>query len=315
MDSSTLGLSAAPDLLINFHIPKTGGTTLNILLRANFPGGAYFDAKTGETASALWTHSADAIEAAYRALSPEAQRKVRCVSGAHLPMGVHTRFGRPAKYITILRDPIDRVVSTYYYIQTGNPVPELKRHLGTIEDYLESHIDPGAENSQVRILCGAPELDTGYGSDGLPAPFAAVEQRHLDMAKRNIEDLFLTAAPLAQFSLLVLMLRRIYGWEWRRTVFERINVTKGRAKLDQIAPATLRRIEELNRFDIELYRWVEARFRAQIEALGPSFAREQQLFDFVNGGIQAVGQVIPFGVRKRLAKWLIYRGGGRAKAA
>jgi hypothetical protein len=97
-------------------------------------------------------------------------------------------------------------------------------------------------------------------------------------------------------------------------VFEEVNPTKGRAKLGEIAPATLRRIEELNRFDIELYRWVGARFQAQIVALGPSFAREQQLFGLANGVIQAVGRTIPFGIRRRLAKWLIYRGGGRVKA-
>lgn len=313
MNSTVSAIRVAPNLLINFHIPKTGGTTLNILLRANFPGAAYFDAKVGGSRSAFWTEPAEGIERAFRLLPPEKQSAVRCVSGAHLPMGVHTVFGRPAEYITILRDPIDRVVSNYYYTR-DNMIGRDPR-LGTLEGYIESRIDFGAENFQVRILSGAAELDPGNDAERVARPFAEVEPRHLEMAKRNIDAHFLAAAPLADFTALVLMLRRLYGWEWRRTLFDRINPTKGRAKLADIAPATLRRIEELNRFDIDLYRWVEARFRSQIEELGPSFARELRIFNLVNGSVRAVGHAIPFGLRRRLAKWLIYRGGGRVKAA
>ena len=41
----------------------------------------------------------------------------------HLQYGIHKKLNRNIKYFTILRDPIKRILSTYYYIinQPNNP--------------------------------------------------------------------------------------------------------------------------------------------------------------------------------------------------
>ncbi|HVM80322.1 MAG TPA: sulfotransferase domain-containing protein [Stellaceae bacterium] len=299
---------AAPDLLIHFHIPKTGGTTLNIILRGNFPQSQVFVAQTGEVHSALWSESLGALETKYNSLPAEERRMIRCVAAGHLPMGVHEIFGRRAKYVTVLRNPVDRVLSHYYFARkTGISLKERVFDSMTLDQYLDSKIDLGPHNFQVRLLSGARELDSDMDKVGSPLEIAPVEERHLEMAKRNIEKYFLAAAPLEDFAALVLYLRRIYGWRWTGMLYDEINPTKDRLTVGEIPAATQRRIEALNRFDAALYDWAKTRFRLQIDALGASFARELSMFRAINSAIRIAGGAIPFGMRKRLALWLLYR--------
>ena len=47
--------------------------------------------------------------------------RIRYLSG-HVPFGVHRVFDRPARYITVLRNPVERVVSSFYFQkQIKNP--------------------------------------------------------------------------------------------------------------------------------------------------------------------------------------------------
>jgi hypothetical protein len=286
-------------------MPKTGGTTLNIVLRGNFPGSERFIAKTDQAYSHLWTEAMPALQAKFDALPAAEKASIRCVTAAHLPMGVHRIFDRPAKYITVLRDPVDRVISHFYFVhdEKDRPISESM----TLEQYLDSRMDLGPHDFQTRMLSGAPELDAMRTGEKGPIAITPVEDRHLEMAKRNIEALFIAAAPLEDFTALVLLLRRIYGWGWSKVLFEEINSTKARPKLEQVPEATRRHIEGLNRYDRQLYEWTAARFQAQIAALGPSFQRELAFFETLNRGIRTVGRVIPFGVRRKLALWLLYR--------
>jgi hypothetical protein len=58
---------------------------------------------------------------------------------------------------------------------------------------LDSGIGIDQDNHQVRMLSGCPELDGPWD----PAiSIRPVERRHLEMAKRNIEERFIVAAPI-----------------------------------------------------------------------------------------------------------------------
>jgi hypothetical protein len=113
--SNSHGANAAglvrPELLIFFHLPKTGGTTMDFILKHCFPEDQLFSAFVGVPESAISVGSREKIAAKYNLLSPQAKGFVRCVMGGHMGMGIHTLFDRPAKYFTIVRHPIDRVIS------------------------------------------------------------------------------------------------------------------------------------------------------------------------------------------------------------
>jgi hypothetical protein len=265
----------------------------------NFPSIQLFDADVGRNASALLLSSPEAIAHKYRMLSHKQRQAIRCVIGTHYPFGSHAIFETSAKYFTIVRHPVDRAISSFYYLrrQSDLPIYPFIRDM-TFEQYLHSEIGLDPFNHQVRVLSGCPELDMPLDPRGGRLSASAVEERHLEMAKRNIEDHFLTAAPFEALANLVGLLRLVYGWRLHRTVFTNRNITRGRPKLEEVSEGTRRHLENTNRFDIELYEWVKARFAHQIESLDFRYSRHLLWFNIANFATQEVARSAPAPLRK-----------------
>jgi hypothetical protein len=120
-----------------------------------------------------------------------------------------------------------------------------------------------------------------------------VERHHLEMAKRNIEERFIVAAPMEKFAALVWFLKRLYGWPTHRAVFRIHNETPDRPKLETISETTRKRLEALNQYDIELYEWAKERFAKQIEPLEPDFSREVRRFEILNHSFRLILRLTP----------------------
>jgi hypothetical protein len=303
-------LRSPPNLLIFFHIPKTGGTTMDAILARCFPGTEHFDGQVGTSTSGLALRPRDRIAAKYHALSSADQAAIRCVMGTHYPFGIETLFGRPAKYFTILRPPVERAASHFFDDRT-------QRHLAcydqiktmTLDQYLDSGLGITAYDNQVRLLSGCPELDVPLDPGGGPISAPPVEPRHLEMAKQNIERQFVTAAPLDSFTSLLMILRQMYGWKMHRMVYVRHNVAAKRATpTEPISPATRRRLEQTNQYDMALYSWVKARFAAQVASLEPGISRDCRRYESLNAVAQRIDQVVPAQLRRRVTRVLSSHG-------
>jgi hypothetical protein len=294
-----------PDVLIFFHIPKTGGQTLRRVLQRCFPD-QYFDCQMEPPDTALNVVSTSRIAQKFHQLPPERQLAVRCMAGEHVSMDVDTIFfKRASKFITLLRHPVDRVVSNFFYFrpQSYMPCHQFIKDM-TLEEYLDSGIGLDQDNHQVRLLSGCPELDAPWDPSGRPISTPPVERRHLELAKRNIDERFLIAAPIEQITAVVWLLKRLYGWPLHRVLFETRNVNPNRPKLESISLATRERLEALNHYDCELYAWVVRRFAIQIEPLEPNFTREVRLFDIPNRSAQRILQLPPV---RAMVKHLLVR--------
>jgi Galactose-3-O-sulfotransferase len=269
-----------PDLLIFLHIGKTGGTTLSDVLVRNFPESRRFSGWSTEAYSAIGLYRYSAIKE-YHDRLPRDQRRSFALLNGHVPFGVHAIFEQSAKYITLVREPADRAVSNFYYLLETPAEPLFYPHLKdmTFRDYVAS--DLCLDNSQVRALSGCTELGPQWdGSRPLRA--APVGPEHLEAAKRNIERHFLAAAPLECFTDLLVLLRLIFDWPLKAIKFTRRNVTKTRPPLLQIPIEVRLMISEKFRLDRELYDWVTARFRSQLQDLGGAFLHEREAFDRMN---------------------------------
>ena len=89
------------------HIPKTGGTTLNSLLEAQFSCESIFNIKVIDN---KYYNTNDFISL------PESKReKISYLSG-HMSFGLHNYMVGNAQYITMLRQPVARIVSFYYHV-------------------------------------------------------------------------------------------------------------------------------------------------------------------------------------------------------
>jgi hypothetical protein len=220
------------------------------------------------------------------------------MSGEHVTYDVEKIFDRPSKFFTILRHPVDRVISAFYFLRRLSFLPcyPVIKDL-TLEQYLDSGIGLDHDNHQVRMLSGSPELETPWDPGGRPISTSPVERLHLEMAKQNIEERFVVAATLEQFTALVWYLRRLYGWPVRRVLFRRMNENGSRPGLEVVPAATRQRLEALNRYDIELHEWVKARFTKQVAPLEPDFSREVREFDALIGYYQRIDQLLGAPVR------------------
>jgi hypothetical protein len=221
-------------------------------------------------------------------------------------MGLHRAFDRPAKYFTIIRHPVDRVISDFYFrVQEGEPLLKDGRLL-SLDEYVEARNDVYLCDYQVRVLSGSAQLESQRQPIGMLTPGPPVESRHLEQAKRNIEDHFLSTAPLEKMTELALLIRSIYGWPMRRLLNENKNRTKRRLHVRELSARTLKIIEECNRNDLELYHWVSKRFAAQRQLFEPSLSRDVQVLKIISSTLNGAGRIMPLSTRKRLARLLFY---------
>jgi hypothetical protein len=294
----------APDVLIHLHIAKTGGTSLSSMVKHGFASDEVFEwTRHGvEKYSGLGLATYDACQQQLRDFGLE---RIRYIAG-HVPMGVHRLFDRPTKYITVLRNPIERIISLFYFmmeikapfLSNGRPV--------SFEEYVESRFDIHLHDYQARVLSGCSELDPPAPEPGEMVPAAAVERRHLEAAKRNIDEHFLAIAPVEQMTELALVVRRIYAWPMRRLQNEYKNPTKERPHAMDISLRLMKIIEDCNSHDMELYEWVGKRFAEQRRLFEPELSRDLRIYGIVNRALNSVGEVLPWGMRKRLAEILFY---------
>ena len=294
-----------PEILIFFHVPKTGGSTMDGVFEHGLPG-EYFHAHTGVTQSSLLVRPTESIRQKFAALPPPARQAVRYVIGTHVSLDVAAIFDRPAKFFTIVREPVDRVISNFFYVRSATHIPSYPfiRNM-TLEQYLDSGIGLDFDNHQVRLLSGCPELDAPWDPTGGPISTPPVERRHLDLAKRNIEEGFITAAPLESFTALVWFFKLLYDWPLHRTFFQIRNETPDRPRTEAVPEATRERLHEYNKYDAELYQWVKRRFSEQIGPLEPQFSRQVRWFDRMNRCVQRLGPLSPQGIQK-LGRALLY---------
>jgi hypothetical protein len=299
--------SAAPEILIHMHIPKTGGTSLESMLCHAFKSEEVFDTTIdgNEQYSGLGLASYERCRGQLALYSPEELRRLRYVTG-HIPMGIHRLFDRPAKYFTLVRHPVDRVVSHFFFrIQLGKPYLNNGRPLN-FEEYVHSRCDLRLTDYQVRIISGNAELDTARQQPAALTPGRPVERYHLEQAKQNIETHFLAAAPLYNLTELGLLIRRIYGWPMRRLLTEYKNPTKRRPRITEISPRLIRIIEDCNVHDLELYEWLGKKFAVQMLQFEPKLTRDRRVFGIASQTLKFAGKALPWSLRKSLARRLLY---------
>jgi hypothetical protein len=247
-----------PRTLIFLHIPKAAGTTLQDIVIRQYNGGTGY----------RFTGSPARLEA-FKAL-PEEQRADHDVLTGHVHFGIHRWVPGPSTYMTMLRDPVDRVVSHYHFVLQRpehylHPIVTAKGY--TLHDYVANRITIELDNDQTRYFLLREHREI---------PFGAMTPGMLDEAKGTLEAYFPVVGLAERFDDSLVQMQCEFGW--LDVSYERRNVTRDRPSADQIPAATAALIRETNRFDVELCEFARTLLTRRIAAIGPVFESRREAF-------------------------------------
>ena len=226
------------EALIFLHIPKTAGTTLNRIIEWQYSPFEIF------TMDPLRIR---ATPERLERLPEERRRRLRVVRG-HVFYGIHECLPQGATYITMLREPVARVLSAYYFIlrRPLNPLHwKVKRERLGVEDCLR--LFPQRHNLQCRLIAGVQDAAIG-------------DERLLDIAKENLTKSFSVVGISEQFEESLMLMAKTFDWEI--PMYKNCKVSKTRPQID---PGTVEMIREYNWLDVELYEFGKGLFEKSLQ--------------------------------------------------
>jgi hypothetical protein len=277
------GAAASVQSLIYVHVPKAAGSSLNTVINRQYPR------------RAIHTIEGSNVQASIEAFKqlPTSQREtIQCLKG-HMRFGLHEYMPQPCVYFSMLRDPVERVLSTYYFILRRPGHYMYERVVGgnvTLEAYVASRMAVIAHNGQTRIFAGLP-----VDQDEDPPPDL------LERAKRNLRQHFVVVGLVERFDESLILMKRRLGWH--SVYYVRRNVTRDRPNRADLPASTIRLIEQANELDMELYTFVEELLADSLRQEGPALQREVRRLQTVNGLLSAAWAGLGWvGLRKTVLK-------------
>jgi hypothetical protein len=254
------------------HVMKTGGTTLALHMAREFEPAAIYPNEALDRRHPADVESYMSIDA-LRQLSPERRATIRAYTG-HFPFMVRDELGSDVASITLLRDPVDRSISSLkhfkrlyerYHALSLDAIYDdafVNRHFVqnhqtkvfsvTAADRPES-IASTLTHDQLREYLEGRCPDAHAGNRAAPDTIV-VDDARLVRAKQCLATVDVVGLSEG-FGEFVGELRQRYGW-WPAglTADARANVS---AEAWEAGAALRARIADDNRFDLELYAYAQ----------------------------------------------------------
>ena len=229
------------DTLLFVHVPKTAGTTLRHIVLRQYLGQEVF----------VISHDIQAERKRLRALDEQSKRRLRAVYG-HQCWGWHKDLapGQPHAYITMLRDPVERVLSLWAHAQViGHYLqPAVKKR--DLAWFVTSGVSCTADNGMVRQLCGRDDFLQQPWKD-MRIPHGQVTRADLEQAKANLRSCAVVGVA-EQFAEFVATMNKRYTWRAHSWTNE--NITRWpRLQASNLDRRTRAVVEEATALDRELY--------------------------------------------------------------
>ncbi|MBC7451272.1 MAG: sulfotransferase family 2 domain-containing protein [Cytophagales bacterium] len=236
-------------VIISIHNYKTAGVTFHSVIDRQFRSDQILNANL---------IGIDAARNLIIESSNEFKRNIKIIHG-HFPFGWGTFFPQKSTYITFVRNPIERVISDYYYCR--------KFHLAhnyqyasrmSFKEYLTCGEILNIDNGQTRFISG--DLSTPYGMNN---------QEMLDKAIHNIDTHFSLVGITEKFDESLILANYIFSWN--KFYYASKNVTSEKGEV--IDEDILELIRSRNQLDIKLYEHALAKHNAAIQQIPFMFAR------------------------------------------
>lgn len=232
------------------HPPKSGGSTVI----------SFFDLNYGPNHFVNFEWDRDGWE--YK------REKLRetTVGGGHQSYGIHRNLRIPLSYCTILRDPLARQVSHYWYAFNGK----------------NGEVARGASVSAVEALVKRGEISLdewvseSYGGENLFVQMlsgrSVVDATSLEIARTNLHQQIKTAGVCEDMSAFLLQLCGKIGLSL--PFYVETNRT-GRSPQSAVQPseAAVQKFVDANQLDYDLYRFLNDKLNREILASGGLYSK------------------------------------------
>jgi len=236
--------------VVFLHLPKTAGSSLRDHIKANLNHGFMHYSKES-----------------WKALIRSKDMRSYDFFAGHFNYGFHKLLEKrrvcDMRQITMLRNPIERVISAYYYHGISKSWEDcIKSGKGLCGEY---------ENDMVKRLSGLAPAN-GYDSRKLNKliPYGSTSRYHLEHAKINLHKL--SAIGIVEyFEESLQCFNAIFGWEGSNPI--RVNDSRDMRNYQRPAtldmdPGIIALIYDYNRMDMELYNYAVRLFNQQSKSLG-----------------------------------------------
>lgn len=214
------------------HIPKTAGTSFRMMLETNVPASKIFPNQS--ELNELFNGNYPTLNQVSELSFKSAEKKLFI---GHYPFGSDTKFfGKPARTIVFLRDPIARTISNIKHVSrhfngasSMAPIKLLDRNSPFFAEF---------NNRQVFMLSGGHAVDQ--------------PEQALSLAKNNLSRCFFIGLT-ETFNKDISRLACITGWDFGQEIKANFS-TNSEIQFDE---STMNRIHQLNQLDIELYQFAK----------------------------------------------------------
>jgi hypothetical protein len=256
------------------HIPKAGGTTLGEFVFNQCRTDDEYD--EGLIKSGVFFMSHGFFKESDLSVPEHVQKilrrpDLRAVVG-HFWFGLHEYINRPSTYITLLRNPVERIVSLYHYLKLEDKM--------SIEKFTSSPPFKEADNDQTRRLAGVdPEI-------GGCAP------EHLRAAQENLRKHFSVVGVTERLDETLILLKRKFGWTKEIASYPR-NVNPNKPLANSLSPEIREAIRKRNELDYELHQYANKLMDEAIGAEGSEFYDELEQYKKLSSAVRDSTPVSP----------------------
>ena len=229
--------------LLFVHVPKTAGSSLYSIFRTIL-----------KPPELLKLHPNGETLVRINALPKRHATRLRVLYG-HVDVQLAKQIVPPQQCITLLRDPVDRIVSYYAFAKHMNSGlhSELARRT-SITQWIDALRFPETDNGMVRRFSG----------DLQEARIGGCTCQMLERAKGNLAQ-FALVGLTDRFDEFYALLANRLGLPMRTYVVAKVNAK--RPRFDQLHADTLAELEQRNELDRELYRFGAELFVRQLSKI------------------------------------------------
>ncbi len=218
-------------------------------IKDNLPGNSVLDFYTLDNRDRLVEYAS------------QSQSRYAAIVG-HLPFSFFVNLALPATsmHITVLREPVARLISYYYYIRSSKTHYLHDWVMGedvSPQAFFESKPTMEIDNLHLRFLCS---------TDCSNVPIGGCTREMLEEAKENLKNRFAVVGLQEYFPQSLELTARTMGW--KNITNPEINRAPEKSKAAEKDAKTLELVRSMNELDIELYEFGQELFVQKCATLG-----------------------------------------------